>query len=242
MKEVWNKRAEANITDGHKDFLQDLTRIASPDFRPTQKDILHCRIRTTQLIMEKFEIEGTTFEVYDVGGQRSERKKWYDCFESVDAVIFIAALSEYDQVLAESKRSNRMVESLELFKSVVNNQAFSNTSILLFLNKKDIFAEKIMYSDIAAQPPFMDYAGPPRDFDYGILYFIQKFKECTESGELNDNFIHVTCATDTTNMEFVLESTRSIIMTDVRSIYFLMYLDGHCNSNLSFHESIFAFF
>ena len=34
----------------------------------------------------------------DVGGQRSERKKWLNCFEGIQAVIFVVAMSEYDQV------------------------------------------------------------------------------------------------------------------------------------------------
>ena len=39
--------------------------------------------------------------MFDVGGQRSERKKWIHCFESVTSIIFCVALSEYDQVLLE---------------------------------------------------------------------------------------------------------------------------------------------
>jgi hypothetical protein len=38
----------------------------------------------------------------DVGGQRSERRKWIHCFERVTSIIFLVALSEYDQVLYES--------------------------------------------------------------------------------------------------------------------------------------------
>mmetsp|Transcript_12883 Transcript_12883/g.26678 ORF Transcript_12883/g.26678 Transcript_12883/m.26678 type:complete len:433 (-) Transcript_12883:310-1608(-) len=214
MKDVWSKRAAVNVIDSHKEYLNDLTRIAAADYKPTAQDILLARVRTTQVVMERYRIDGIDFEMYDVGGQRSERRKWIDCFDHVDAVIFVAALSEYDQTLAEAKRTNRMVEALELFRSVCNNRAFANTSIMLFLNKKDIFAEKIMYSDIANQRPFGDYAGPPKDFDHGVLYFIQKFKDCLIDDEFNDSFIHVTCATDTNNMEFVLDSTRTIIMTD----------------------------
>jgi len=214
MKDVWSKRAQVNVIDGHKEFLQDINRIAAPTFKPTTQDILLARMRTTQVVMERYRIDGIEFEMYDVGGQRSERRKWIDCFDNVDAVIFVAALSEFDQSLAEAKRTNRMVEALELFRSVCNNRAFANTSIMLFLNKKDIFAEKILYSDIAAQRPFADYAGPPKDRDHGVLYFIQKFKDCLIDDEFNDSFIHVTCATDTNNMEFVLDSTRTIIMTD----------------------------
>mmetsp|Transcript_740 Transcript_740/g.1190 ORF Transcript_740/g.1190 Transcript_740/m.1190 type:complete len:226 (-) Transcript_740:624-1301(-) len=214
MKEVWAKRAATNVIDSHKEYFQELTRIAAPSYKPTTQDILLARVRTTQVIMERYVIDGIEFEMYDVGGQRSERRKWINCFDGVDSVIFVAALSEYDQTLAEAKRTNRMVEALELFRSVCNNRAFANTSIMLFLNKKDIFAEKILYSDIAAQRPFGDYAGPQQDFDHGVLYFIQKFKDCLIDDEFNDSFIHVTCATDTNNMEFVLDSSRTIIMTD----------------------------
>jgi guanine nucleotide-binding protein G(o) subunit alpha len=214
MKDCWVRRSSVNVIDGHKEYLQDLARIAAPTFRPTTQDILLGRIKTTQVVMERYRIDGIEFEMYDVGGQRSERRKWIDCFDQVDAVIFVAALSEYDQTLAESKRTNRMTEALDLFRSVCNNRAFANTSIMLFLNKKDVFAEKIMYTDIAAQKPFADYAGPPREFNSGVLYFIQKFKDCLIDDDFNDSFIHVTCATDTNNMEFVLDSTRTIIMTD----------------------------
>lgn len=214
IQDVWMKRAQANINDSHNEYLSDLTRIVDVKYIPTEYDILISRVRTTQVTVERYMIEGIEFEVYDVGGQRSERRKWVNCFENVDAVIFVAALSEYDQTLAEAKRHNRMMEALNLFESVVKNANFAETSIMLFLNKKDIFAEKIMYSNIADSPFFSDYAGPPKDFDHGVLYFIQKFEEHLEQDEFNDSFIHVTCATDTDNMEFVLDSSRTIIMTD----------------------------
>lgn len=211
---IWQKRSLVNIIDGHKEFLDSIDRIASKSFKPTQQDVLLARVKTTQVVMERYRIDGIDFEMYDVGGQRSERRKWIDCFDSVDAVIFVAALSEYDQNLAESKRTNRMVEALELFRSICNNRAFANTSVMLFLNKKDIFEEKLQYSDIAAQKPFADYGGPPKDFNNGVLYFIEKFKDCLINDEITDSFIQACTATDTSNMEFVLDSTRTIIMTD----------------------------
>lgn len=214
IQEAWMKRAQANINDSHNEYFQDLTRIASPTYIPTEYDILISRVRTTQVTVERYLIDGIEFEVYDAGGQRSERRKWVNCFDNVDAVIFVAALSEYDQTLAEARRHNRMIEALNLFSSVVKNAHFAETSIMLFLNKKDIFAEKIMYSNIADSPFFSDYAGPAKDFDHGVLYFIQKFEEHLDEDEFNDSFIHVTCATDTNNMEFVLYSSKTIIMTD----------------------------
>lgn len=73
--------------------------------------------------------------MFDVGGQRSERKKWIHCFENVTSIIFCVAISEYDQVLLEETTQNRMDESLILFESVVNSRWFVRTSIILFLNK-----------------------------------------------------------------------------------------------------------
>ena len=43
------------------------------------------------------------FRMVDVGGQRSERRKWIHCFENVTSIIFLVALSEYDQILFESE-------------------------------------------------------------------------------------------------------------------------------------------
>lgn len=47
--------------------------------------------------------------MFDVGGQRSERKKWIHCFENVTSIIFCVALSEYDQVLLEESSQVRML-------------------------------------------------------------------------------------------------------------------------------------
>lgn len=210
---VWRQRAAKNINDSHRSFLTDVKRISSPNYIPTEDDVLKARLRTTQVVVERYNIEGINFEIFDVGGQRTERRKWINCFNDVNAVIFVAALSEYDQKLAEAKTQNRMVEALNLFGSIVKNAYFEKTPIMLFLNKKDIFAEKIQHSDIGKVDFFNDYGGPPDDFDYGVLYFIQKFEEQLE-GEFNDNFIHVTNATDTTGMEFVLNASRLMILKE----------------------------
>ena len=79
----------------------------------------------------------------DVGGQRSERKKWLRCFDSIQAVIFIASLAEYDQVLAEDGVTNRMRESIVLFGQMCEHTYLEKTNMILFLNKKDLFATKL---------------------------------------------------------------------------------------------------
>lgn len=87
----------------------------------------------------------------DVGGQRSERKKWIHCFGGVTSIIFCVAISEYDQVLLEKDSQNRMVESFILFDSIVNSRWFLKTSVILFLNKIDLFRKKL------GKVPFQQY-------------------------------------------------------------------------------------
>jgi len=83
------------------------------NYLPTQQDVLRSRVRTTGIVENEFEIDGNKFKMFDVGGQRNERKKWIHCFENVTAVLFVAAVSEYDQVcvMPSVQRSLRRVVS-----------------------------------------------------------------------------------------------------------------------------------
>ena len=123
--------------------------------------------------------------MFDVGGQRSERKKWIHCFEGVTAIIFCVALSAYDLVLAEDEEmviseshspwfqlfKNRMHESMKLFDSICNNKWFTETSIILFLNKKDLFEKKITKSPLTIC--FPDYTGSSLHNHKGRKHFLQ---------------------------------------------------------------------
>jgi len=95
--------------------------------------------------------------MFDVGGQRSERRKWINCFENVTAVVFLVAISEYDQLLLEDETVNRMHEALTLFDSICNSRWFVKTAIILFLNKIDRFKEKLPISPLSKY--FPDFEG-----------------------------------------------------------------------------------
>ncbi len=113
MQEVWAKRSEYQIIESVKYYFDQLRTIGEPDYVPTKDDILYTRVRTSGIVTERYEIEKTPFEMYDVGGQKNERKKWIHCFDNVTAVIFVAAISEYDQNLYEDGSTNRMVSSTD---------------------------------------------------------------------------------------------------------------------------------
>lgn len=82
--------------------------------------------------------------MFDVGGQRDERRKWIQCFNDVTAIIFVTACSSYNMVLREDPTQNRLRESLDLFKSIWNNRWLRTISVILFLNKQDLLAEKVL--------------------------------------------------------------------------------------------------
>ena len=145
IKATFELRAKLVIPDSCSYFFNSIQRISSKNYIPTQNDILFVRKRTTGIIEEHFKIQNTNFHIFDVGGQRNERKKWIHCFENVTAVVFVASLSSYDEVLVEDERVIVMIETLELFKEICNSKWFESTSFILFLNKLDLFSKKINY-------------------------------------------------------------------------------------------------
>ena len=108
------------------------------------QDVLLARVSTQQVIMERYTIDNIEFDIYDVGGKQSKQSKWIDNFDQVDAVIFVATLSEYEQTVAELRHTNRILEVSELFRGICNNGVLEMTSIMLFPNEKEFFEKKVM--------------------------------------------------------------------------------------------------
>jgi len=72
--------------------------------------------------------------MFDVGGQRDERRKWIQCFNDVTAIIFVSASSSYNLVLREDPTQNRLRESLELFASIWNNRSLVHDLLHCLVN------------------------------------------------------------------------------------------------------------
>ena len=125
-------------------FLKKCDKIFNiSQYNVSSEDHLKCRIRTTGLIEANYIINNVQFHIFDVGGQRNERKKWIQLFEGVTACIFVAALNHYAAVLFEDENKNAMLESLQLFEEITNSKWFKKTEIILFLNKNDLFRQCI---------------------------------------------------------------------------------------------------
>ncbi|KAJ3194672.1 hypothetical protein HK101_002202 [Irineochytrium annulatum] len=138
-----------------QDYLSDVTRFCSSKYIPTDQDILSARVMTTTITETRVKVEEVIFGIFDVGGQRSERKKWIPYFDDVIAIIFVAAISAFDQNCFEDNKTNR--KSLNLFGTICNHPLFKKTAIILFLNKIDLLQKKLR--SISVHQYFEDYDG-----------------------------------------------------------------------------------
>lgn len=172
--QVMEHQSEFYLMDSAPYFFEEAQRIAAEEYIPIEADVLRARTKTTGIYETRFTMGQLSIHMFDVGGQRSERKKWIHCFENVTSIIFCVALSEYDQVLLEESNQNRMMESLVLFDSVVNSRWFMRTSIILFLNKVDLFRAKLGRSPLSRY--FPDYSGG-NDLNRAAKYLLWRFSQ-----------------------------------------------------------------
>ncbi|KAJ2785505.1 Guanine nucleotide-binding protein alpha-2 subunit [Coemansia interrupta] len=195
------------LMDSAPYFFNNIRRIGDPKYLPTEADVLRARSKTTGIIETRFMMNNTCIHMFDVGGQRSERKKWIHCFESVTSIIFCVALSEYDQVLLEESSHNRMDESLVLFDSVINSRWFLRTSIILFLNKIDLFTKKVKIVPLSSYYP--EYTGGP-DEKLAARFILWKFSQANRANL--QLYPHITQATDTSNIRLVFAAVRETLL------------------------------
>jgi len=208
QKVFLERSSEFVLLDSAAYFFENIKRTFACDYLPDQQDIVRTRLATVGIIESSFVVDKKMFKFFDVGGQRGERKKWIHCFDGVRAILFVASLSEYDQVLEEDSTRNRMEESLALFEGIVNLPWFHDTPIILFLNKEDIFVEKIMKVDMGAY--FNDYTGG-KDPDLGAIFIKEKYFQ-QNFNESNAIYVHRTNATDTTQFDAVWTFTKHIVL------------------------------
>lgn len=212
IHECYARRREYQLSDSTLYYLENFERISDSNYVPTVQDVLRVRVPTSGIVEYPFDLDSIIFRMVDVGGQRSERRKWIHCFENVTSIIFLVALSEYDQVLAESEGENRMEESKALFRCILQYPWFASKSFILFLNKKDLLEEKIKTSHLADY--FPEYNGPEGDHAEAREFILNMFVELNVTTDETEKIIysHFTCATDTENIRFVFAAVKDTIL------------------------------
>jgi GTPase SAR1 family protein len=212
IQKTFGMSSQFQLNDSAEYYFQNIDRLVAPGYVPDVQDVLRSRAKTTGIIETDFTINKTKFTLVDVGGQRSERRKWMHCFENVTALIFCVSLSGYDLKLYEDEATNRMHEALQLFSKTITNVWFHNTPVILFFNKYDIFQKKI--KTVPLSVCFPKYEGPAGDIDNAFTFIEQQF--------LNENdnpqkpiYSHKTTATDTSNIQAVFNAVQDILLTTI---------------------------
>ncbi|XP_041589224.1 guanine nucleotide-binding protein subunit alpha-14 [Vulpes lagopus] len=179
MQECYDRRREYQLSDSAKYYLTDIDRIAMPSFVPTQQDVLRVRVPTTGIIEYPFDLENIIFRINDVSRE-------------IQRII-----------------QNRMEESKALFKTIITYPWFLNSSVILFLNKKDLLEEKIMYSHLISY--FPEYTGPKQDVKAARDFILKLYQDQNPDKE-KVIYSHFTCATDTENIRFVFAAVKDTIL------------------------------
>ena len=162
VQQCYERRNEYKLSDSAGYFFNNVSRFGVVNYLPTKDDMVRIRLPTTGITEYCFQVKKIWLRIVDVGGQQSERRKWIHCFDCVKSIIFLTALNEYDMYFEHEHQLNygrtRMQESLDLFKVISQIEVLANASFILFLNKKDLFEEKISRSPL--KQFFPEYDGP----------------------------------------------------------------------------------
>lgn len=196
---------EADLDDNATYFLDKVTDLGAPNYTPSDEDILKVRDPTRSIETLEFKVGKAKFRVIDVGGQRMERPKW-NLTGDITAVLFVCSLVEYDQVLREDLKQNRLKESLNLF-DIACNRRYVENPIILFLNKVDLFQKKIEKVDLSVC--FPTYKGGC-NYQSALEYIKYRFLACRKDKN-KAIYILETTATNTQNMQFIFESMVDIV-------------------------------
>jgi len=206
------RKNEFQFLDSAPYFLKQADKFASPEYIPTDEDVLRARSITTGIVTVPFEVKSKgsslKLELVDVGGQRTERRKWIHCFQDVTAVMFIISLSDYNQTLYEDETTNRMQESEKLFGEMLNNVFFRETPFIVFFNKIDLFKEKLKTASLTIA--YKEYTGS-QDYEEALNFIRYRFLNQNKN-ERREVYPYETTATDTSLVRNVFAAIKEIIM------------------------------
>ncbi|KAJ3859045.1 guanine nucleotide binding protein, alpha subunit [Lentinula novae-zelandiae] len=209
VKELIQER-KLKLEESAPFFLDNVARIAEPDYLPNLDDVLNVRLQTLGVIEHSFPINlgGTMYDwrLYDVGGARGQRHAWIPYFEDATAIIFLAPISAFDQYLEEDPRTNRIDDSLQLFTTICSNKLLKKAHLVLMLNKTDLLKAKLK-AGIRVQKYITSYGSRPNKYDDVASYFRAHFMQVHKKKDVSNRslYLHFTSMLD-------IKATQNIIV------------------------------
>uniref|UniRef100_A0A1I7UL91 Uncharacterized protein n=1 Tax=Caenorhabditis tropicalis TaxID=1561998 RepID=A0A1I7UL91_9PELO len=216
IQEIYKRRYDFELMDSTKYYLESLDKISDPNYLPNEEDIVHSRKATVSINSIIFEYTGVSLQMVDVGGQRSERKKWLHLFDDAKVVLFVIDLTGFAKKSEESrnelsrfpkffrdlgKDAYDMKVALKIFNQIAGSNALSNAVFLLFFNKKDLFEE--LLPQVQLNACFSKFK-EENNFENTSKYITEKFVRAARSKK--SVFPHLTTATSTENIKLVFRA------------------------------------
>ncbi|KIJ97471.1 hypothetical protein K443DRAFT_681491 [Laccaria amethystina LaAM-08-1] len=216
VQDILRKRG-IRLEDQSGFFMNDVARIATPEYQPTDSDIIRARIRTVGVEEHHFLVErgvdaNSDFYITDVGGTRSQRASWVPYFDDVQAILFLAPLA-FNQSLEEDSRVNRLEDSLTLWRDICGNKLLATANLILFFNKKDVL-NATLAAGVSVKKFVPSYGNLPNDVPHVTKYFKEKFRNYHRkmSPMARPFMCYETSAIDITSMAVLLMGVRESIL------------------------------
>ncbi|GLB37323.1 putative G protein alpha subunit [Lyophyllum shimeji] len=226
IHELWNNRIVQQILRKHhvrlEDtpgfFLQDIYRIARPDYVPSDSDVVRARLRTTGVQEYHFTLDrGTSTSLdwfmYDVAGARTSRAAWIPYFKDITGIIFLAPLSAFNETLPEDPSVNSVHDTFSLWKTVCASKLLANVQLILFLNKTDLLQRKLK-SGLMVGDYLPEYQESSNDFATVTTWFRRAFARIYKdhSPPKRKLIAHFTSVVDTKATAQTLAAVQAVIL------------------------------
>jgi GTPase SAR1 family protein len=154
IKRTYERRNQFWLLDSCAYYLANVQRFTQRQgFEPTEEDCLMAMVPTVGVVKHTFEQKlqdfeegdprNVTFEVWDLGGKRSERAKWTRHFEEAKCALYVVNLAGYNEICQEDAKMNRLEDAVQLFAEVANELVMGRVPITLVLNKCDLMEPKL---------------------------------------------------------------------------------------------------
>ncbi|KAJ7140960.1 guanine nucleotide binding protein, alpha subunit [Mycena epipterygia] len=225
IEALWNHRSvetmlrlrKLRLNESGQFFLTQVRRIAQADYIPSIDDVLHVRLQTVGVIEHSLAIDTVggsyIWKIYDVGGTRSQRPAWCSYFDDVNALIFLAPISAFDQYLEEDPLTNRVHDSLQLLTSICANKLLNNAQLVLLLNKTDILRQKLE-AGVQVRQYITSYGDRPNNFSTVAEYFRSHFLAAHKKRDIFQRslYVHFTSMLDVQATQIIIASVGDLIM------------------------------
>ncbi|KAJ3506396.1 hypothetical protein NLJ89_g6889 [Agrocybe chaxingu] len=161
---------------------------------------------------------GKEWLLYDVGGSRTMRHAWVPYFDNVQAIIFLAPVSCFDERLTEDSKVNRLEDSFLLWRSVCGSKLLARATMILFLNKCDLLKKKLK-SGVQVRKYLPSYGERPNDANTVVKYLKEKFKEIfkQQSADQRQSYFYATSVIDTKATAATIKAGVTFYLATIRN-------------------------